>query len=477
MTQLDLSEPSLSPRRALSTITANPAPGLVKSIGEICVTFVGVDVLELTDNGQMPRLLKENDDILECSTVKAKDNTLLITFSPEVTEEGTYILNIPRKSIRVDNTTLKSDVSFTYTIGSNGETGILYEAPSGTIVNCQSDFLSYFVADGGLSGMPLCGKPLHYVLGDDGNLYLYNILTVQPYGGCQTSSYIKGTPSGDNKWKFSFPQPIYETAENGKPVVWDLNYLQNYVDESTNASTYRIYEENNSVEFTIDENGNVVWVNSNEDDGFAIGATRSNGSWTGFANVIRSTYLKFTEIAPEIDPKEYEIWKLTTGPNDNRISRNVDVYIENNDMWIRGLSKNYLPKAWAHATINGKKATFDPYIGECDAIGQYLFLYGYIDSHKTDLVFKYYAEEKGMTYNGEYIINPNEQFYYAVESYEYPTLEYVATAGIDNITEDNVVKTEWFTLDGIQVSEPSEGFYICRRTYASNRVECTKVIR
>lgn len=329
--------------------------------------------------------------------------------------------------------------------------------------------------------MPLAGKPLHYVLGEDGNLYLYNIITLQPYGGTQTSSYIVGTPSGENKWKFSFPQPIYETYANGENQIWYLNYLYTYIDQTSGSGTYKIYEQNNSVEFMIDENGNATWVRDIEDpsvdDGYAIGATRPDGTWTGFANVVRSTYQKVTDVAPEINPETFEIWEMTTGPNGNRTKRNVDVYFEGNDVWIRGFSKTYLPDAWAHGVINGKTITFDPYIGECDLIGQYLFLYGYSNGNRTNLQFKYYPAEKGMTYNGEYIINPNQLFYYATESYEYPSLEYLCEgSGVEQVSEDEVESVEWFDLSGLPKTEPTKGLNICRKVLKSGIVKYSKTV-
>ncbi len=467
------------PTREVSTVTPIPAPGLVSSIKKIEVIFVGASIVNTSD-AHPPKLLKADGSVIYCSDTKVSNNSIIITFNPEITEEGTYTLNIPRLGVTVDYSSLDSDINLVYTIGTSSDNGIIRQAPEGTTVKCQSDFLSYFVVDNGLSGMPLAGKPLHYVIGNDGNLYLYNIITLQPYGGQQTSSYIVGTPSGENTWKFSFPQPIYENVENGKQEIWYLNYLYTYVDPETQSASYLPYEQDNSVQFMIDEDGNAVWLSGNEDpevdNGFAIGASRPDGTWTGFANVNRCIYQKFTLEAPEIDSNEYEIWKLTTGPHNQRTSRNVNVYIDGNDIWIKGFSKTYLPNAWAHGVINGKTITFDPFIGECEPIGQYLFLYGYTDSKgRTDLTFKYYPEEKGMTCNSEYIINPNQFFYYACEVYEYPSLEFIGS-GINEINSDAVVSEEWYSLDGIRVDNPSKGIFIRRSILDSGKTEYSKIV-
>ncbi|MDE6007282.1 MAG: hypothetical protein K2G67_06995 [Muribaculaceae bacterium] len=479
-----LSERSLSLNKELATITVLPSPGIVTSLSEVKVAFIGISqvTVQIESEDDYPLLISSDGTEFQCSSIEAQGNTLFVRFNPEITDEDTYTLKVPRLCFKIDGKRMNSDLCYIYYISDNGHNGIIYSAPSGEIVRCQSDFLSYFILDGGLSGMPLAGKPLHYVIGDDGNLYLYNIITLQPYGGSQTSSYIVGTPSGNNKWKFNFPQPIYETISNGESQLWYVNYLCTKVDESTGQASYIVNESNNSVEFMIDENGNVDWIRATEDpnvdDGFAIGTTLANGIWTGFANVTRSTYQKFTDEAPEINPEEFEIWKLTYGPNGNRISRNVDVYFEGDDVWVRGFSKTYLPQAWAHGRINGSSITFDPYIGECDLIGQYLFIYGYSNSSgRSDLTFKYYAQEKGMTYNGEYIINPNQLFYYAVEAYEYPSLEYLCQgSGIKEITDDEVISTEWYSIDGIRIDHPQPGVNIARQTYSSGKTEFAKTI-
>lgn len=466
--------------REISTITVMPSPGAVNSIDRIQIAFIGAESVKLYNTTEefLPTLKKTDGTVITSKEIKVESNALVIDFGSAVTAEGIYTLNVSRLCVKVEGVPLTNDLSYTYIIGKASDSGIIYETPPGEKVICQSDFLSYFVIDGGLSGMPLAGKPLHYIIGEDGNLYLYNIMTIQPYGGVQTSSYVVGTPSSENRWKFSFPQPIYETVSNSKPEIWYLNYLYTYIDQKNQTGTYKIYDEANYVEFTIDENGNAVWVvkDSEVDDGFAIGATTPDGIWTGFANVMRSTYSKFDETAPNIDPQNYEIWKLTTGPSSKRVSRNVDVYFEGNDIWIRGFSKTYLPEAWAHGVIDGKTITFDQYIGECEMIGQYLFLNGYTDAEgRTNLQFKYYPEEKGMTCNTEYIINPNQVFYYAVEHYEYPSLEY-ASSGVYEIETDCIVLTEWYTLEGIKISEPTNGICVKRTTDTSGNVNYVKTI-
>ena len=152
--------------------------------------------------------------------------------------------------------------------------------------------------------MPLAGKPLHYVLTDD-ELYLYNTMTINPYGGVQTESYIRGTKIENDIYRFSFPQAVYDHAEKGKVETWYLNHLTTVIDQENQSGTYAINTEENYADFRIEENGNLVWVNcpDENDASTAIGMTDEQGIWTGFAN-IRRPYLAFDNRPPlpPIDP-------------------------------------------------------------------------------------------------------------------------------------------------------------------------------
>ena len=53
----------------------------------------------------------------------------------------------------------------------------------------------------------------------------------------------------------------------------------------------------------------------------------------------------------------------------------------------------------------------------------------------------------------------------------------LSQSGIETVSADNVVSTEYFTLSGIRVNDPSNGIYIKRVTKADGTVEARKVFR
>ena len=57
------------------------------------------------------------------------------------------------------------------------------------------------------------------------------------------------------------------------------------------------------------------------------------------------------------------------------------------------------------------------------------------------------------------------------------SVAFSSTNGIeDTMVDSNIVKTEYFTLDGVQTTSPSNGLFIKKTTFASGKVETKKVI-
>ncbi|MDE7412709.1 MAG: hypothetical protein K2N05_02815 [Muribaculaceae bacterium] len=472
----------VSTRGELSTISVNPNEGRVNELSSIKISFVGVSNLSLSEKSETFPYMEDEDGNIIYPATGTQGNTLTCSFSPAITEEGTYLLVIPESFCILDGVRFRNTLSYRYAISSSVNTDIIFSAPEGETVTCQSDFLSYFVLEGGLSGMPLAGKPLHYVLTDD-ELYLYNTMTINPYGGVQTESYIRGKKIDGNTYRFEFPQAVYENFKNGKAETWYLNHLLTAIDQDTQSGTYSINTNENYADFRIEENGDVVWINcpAENDSSTALGMTDEQGKWTGFAN-IRSTYLSFDAVVP-MPPADIqqEDWTLTCGPSNNRQKRDVKVAFEDNDVWIQGISKSYLPEAWIHGVINGNYIEFDPFMGECEMIGQYLFAYTYMTkpSEKRDqLKLRYYKNENAMTSNHDILINPNEYFYYAVEYYERPELTKGST-GIKSMVFDNdeIVSSKFYTLDGCEVSDPCNGLFIREDHTISGKIIRTKIIK
>ncbi|MDE5790740.1 MAG: hypothetical protein K2H96_05885 [Muribaculaceae bacterium] len=469
-------------RGEISTISVNPPEGRVKELSTIKISFVGITSLVLDESSDEAPYLEDSTGTIIYPEVTTQANTLICSFNPALTKETTYMLVVPEGYCLLDGERFYRQLTYNYTISSQGSDDIITSAPDGEKVTCQSDFLSYFVLEGGMSGMPIAGKPLHYVLSGD-ELYMYNIMTINPYGGVQTESYIRGTKVDEATYRFTFPQAVYENAKEGIVETWYLNHLITGINPDTQTETYAINTEENYADFRIEENGDLVWVNcpDENDSSTAIGMTDGKGAWTGFAN-IRSSYLSFDDNAP-VPPAEaeQEEWTLTYGPSDNREKRDVKVVFSENDVWIQGLSKIYLPDAWVHGVMNGNYIEFDAYMGECEMIGQYLFAYTFTtkpSEKKEQLKFRYYKNEDAMTSNHNILINPNEWFYYAVEYYERPELT-KGTTGIQDFTADHsaILTTKYYDLSGNEVSENATGIFIRIDLTINGETIRTKVIK
>ena len=67
----------------------------------------------------------------------------------------------------------------------------------------------------------------------------------------------------------------------------------------------------------------------------------------------------------------------------------------------------------------------------------------------------------------------NEDAMENVEEY-YPN--YVHVSGISNVSSTNVVKTEYYSIDGKKISHPTTGIVIRRQTLSDGSVTVGKVI-
>ncbi|MDE6007280.1 MAG: hypothetical protein K2G67_06985, partial [Muribaculaceae bacterium] len=360
-----------------------------------------------------------------CFSMEFEANKMTLSVSTEITEPGNYTFHVPSGFYDIDGVAATENHSFEYTIIDGIETEIITEQPAGTRVDCQTEFLSWYVVNDILGGMPLDGKPTHYVIGEDDCLYLYNPILLKPYGAQQTGSYIKGVKNGDN-YVFSFPQPVATDVIDGVEEVLYVNFMKNVPYE--NGSTYVVNEENNSYTFKILENGDCV-PTAESDELYIVGYTDSEGDWLGFGNVDMK-YLKFNYTAHEIPANatvQDWIMEYSKGGSEQRLQSNVQVVIKDNEIWVKGFSQTYCPDAWAYGTIdNDDIIHFDPYLGEATSVGQYAFVYNGLVNSDSNLIWPLemvYEPENKKIYDGEdLLINPNQVFYYTLENYVLPVL-------------------------------------------------------
>lgn len=411
------------------TYSVSPAPGEVESLKSFTVTIDGAKEVTKGDvtYTNAPYVLAEgSDDKIYCFGMEFAANTMTLFISNEITEPGNYVFHVPAGFYKIDSESAEKEQTFNYEIVKADETGIITKQPAGTRVDCQTEFLSWYVASGMLGGMPMNGKPTHYVIGDDDCLYLYNPILIQPYGPNQTNSYIKGVKNGD-EYVFNFPQPIATRILNGKEEILYVNFMYNETQED-GSSTYVVVNENNNYSFKILENGDCVPV-AEGDELYIVGYTNAEGKWEGFGNV-NMNYRKFTATPhqiPENSTVQDWIMEYSKGGSSQKLQSNVEVVIVDKEIWIKGFSQTYCPNAWAYGTIDANnQITFDPYLGIAESVGQYAFVYnGSVNSTSNMIypcVMTYDPENKIITDAQDLLINPNQEFYYTLENYVEPVL-------------------------------------------------------
>lgn len=277
-----------------------------------------------------------------------------------------------------------------------------------------------------LGGMPLDGKPTHYVIGDDDCLYLYNPILLAPFGSKQTDSYLKGVKNGD-EYVFTFPQPIATQIVDNKEQVMYVNYMHNESQDEDN-STYVVVTDNNKISFKILENGDCV-PTTEGDENYIVGYTDAEGAWQGFGNVDMN-YRKFDYTEHQIPQNatiQDWIMEYSKQGSDQRLQTNVQVVIGDKEVWVKGLSQVYCPNAWAYGTIDDESIIhFEPYLGLAEKVGQYAFVYnGLVNSTSNEirpLVMTYNPELKRIIDEEDLLVNPNQVFYYTLENFVKPVL-------------------------------------------------------
>ncbi|MBD5358599.1 MAG: hypothetical protein HDR88_16695 [Bacteroides sp.] len=326
------------------------------------------------------------------------------------------------------------------------------EAPAGKYVPCYVDYsMCWFMAAGGagLSGFPLMGKPMHYVVTDDNEVYLYNPVFLRPFGGDdqQLGTYIKGTLEGRTV-TFQFPQPAGEVDvhDNGTVVVQAYyNKMVAYeTGEGGNAYIPAVDEEN-YITYDMDEEGNLTMEYMDEAYQDMLGLSTDDEAWIADQNtswIGSGTWqwsAKVIDPTPLTPPSDMEIMSWTM-KDDMYGTVFVNVGIDGDDFWIQGLSRTYLPDAWAKGKIEDNMVTFPrcEFIGEATSVGQYAWVAGSLfdedleydengeaiisSSALFDLQFEINEDFSVLTAKKRVVINPNTIIYYALESYNHVVL-------------------------------------------------------
>ena len=202
-----------------------------------------------------------------------------------------------------------------------------------------------------------------------------------------------------------------------------------------------------------------------------VGYSNDKGEWQYAGNFVMN-YEKFDAFAMTCPGflsrqnwiMEYNVNESTVGTAEVQVA-----FMDEDEVFVKGLSQIYLPDAWAHGIINHETntVTFDSYIGEEENIGQYVFLKSFdayvVGTPLMECTFNYDPETQAMSMDSDkgLLINPNNVFYYALETYLWPTIK-PAVSGVERIEDcGESVATEWYNFQGMKVENPSaDGMYI-----------------
>lgn len=409
-------------------VTVVPAPGDVQSLKTIDVTFSGATEVTIVNPFDfVPYICEKGSSTKDyCGGMVASGNVLTVTLGQTLQTPGkNYELHVPAGLCTIDGSAMTEDLVFDYTIVETLSDGILRDAPAGRKVECMTRFASFFPDYGGekLWCWPILGKPTHYIVGEDGNLYIYNPIVTAPFANKPIMSYIKAE-NIDGRYIAKFPQAIFEENFNGNDEIMYLNLAKN------TEEAYQIVEsENNQVEFVIENDVLKARIPAGEKLGdYALGSFTAEGVWSYYANY-EMWYEPFTDTAatPPADGviKDYVMSYSVDGQNSEA---NVSIIINDDEIWIKGIAQNYIPDAWAHGEIEGDKVYFDKYLGYSESVGQYAYLFscGLDEANNglKDLVFNYNPSLNTLSLIGyELVVNPNPWMYYALQRYGNPVIK------------------------------------------------------
>lgn len=214
-----------------------------------------------------------------------------------------------------------------------------------------------------------------FVWGDDGNVYIYDILqTEDPYNedGRTTVGYTKGTMVNENEIVISFPQTV---------MTYDSFYFEGYIyynicvlketEDDEGGIWYEPVTDITSVTLTR-EPGSDNWVLQipyNDGDVYGLGYFQQTdedavvslyawGEYVDFTQSYKPLDAPMAEIPAGVEPEQ---WQIIDGLN----GWETYVAFDGDDIYIKGFSSSY-PELTLKATKNGDGTAsipFNQYVG------------------------------------------------------------------------------------------------------------------
>lgn len=229
--------------------------------------------------------------------------------------------------------------------------------PQGNKVSYIREAYTYYEMMGGVFGS-YTDSFTSYVVFDGNDVYVQNPISEFPTGG-----YMKGTLDGD-KITFSFPQSLgyYQDTE----VFINMFNLEWTDDEHTKVMYFKASGEENSITFTLAEDGTLYMPTADNFDDEVImpsqvlGLNAEDGYWAGYAewDAIYSVNKNVAVTRPEnVTFEDYQMRYYDI------IGQFVSIGFDGDKVYLSNLSPDF-PDACAVGTLKDNKVTFET--------GQYL---------------------------------------------------------------------------------------------------------
>lgn len=223
-------------------------------------------------------------------------------------------------------------------------------------------------------------------------------------------AYVKGVKDG-NKITFNFPQ-----QENASV---SYNCMTRTSDLSA-APAYAVAEQN-SISFTVQDDGHLVMNEGNEDGSVILGVTTSAGAWKSLG-VFNIDLAPFNSTLVDV-PASATVSKMVLSYKGG--SREVAMGVDGNTYYLQGLYEK-LPEAWVKGVLADGKVSFESgqYMGVDPETGWMVFLYGsqveivyseslgYYDSNvlKEAFILALDAQTGALSAENDLLVCPGENF-------------------------------------------------------------------
>lgn len=182
------------------------------------------------------------------------------------------------------------------------------------------------------------------VWGADGEVYIQDFISKN-----KTNSYIVGSAQGEEV-VFNLPQTVYwnETMQNGVNLVAIDTEIQG-------GELVWTYAADQTITMTKGEDGSLTLTGVPEGRMYGY-VDIANEEWSGYADWEQRYMPRANSPIAAPDDAEWQQWSCTAVRKGKPYLNVVDVALQNDKMWIKGLCRD-MPEATVEAYIDGQTVT------------------------------------------------------------------------------------------------------------------------